>query len=738
MKDISIRFAHRLLATTGAIGMLAGLAMPASAQAQESEQAAEGGLETVVVTAERREQDLQDIPIAVTVLSEQDLQRRAVDDVTDLSAVAPSLSISTINRSTFVNIRGVGLAQTAPTTVPGVAFYIDGQLIPHEQFIRQSFYDFGSVEVLRGPQGTLTGQNSTGGAVYIRTPRPDFDSVSGYADVTVGNYSRFRGVAAINFPLSPNIALRLAGTHEEMDSFATNIGPSGSNPGAFNQDGARANLAIRSDDDRVRINLRGQYFDYESDHSALKKRNDLVTSDPFVIEEDGVSYLNQEGYRLSGEVRWEFIDGVELRTLASLEVGEVRDQVDGDRTATALPIPSGLPANSTNRNLYPGRISNSGSDFDTVIGEVNLLSTGSGPFQWVIGGFLFDEQIDVFVYRDNYHTVDFVASNSDIVTVAYNKSKSIFGQFNWFATDQIELLAGARYSWDEQRYARQVLTGVTLTPLNSESIQSSSDLTGKLGVNFHLNDDAMLYLSASKGYKAGGVNLLPGTPNFQPEANDVYEGGYKLLFADNRVRLNGAMFYSDYKNIQFGSLQGGLPIQQNAASGEIYGGEVELSAQLGGFALNGGVSYLHAEFAENVCLNNANDPAATGGCPTGNQLVLKGVRLPFAPEWTINLGAEYEIELGNNLALTPRLQWSHASSQETTPFPRPDTTLDSRNIVDARLSLGIGDRYEVELYGTNIFDELYYAAQVGNSTSATGGYLYGAPAQYGVRGVVRF
>lgn len=737
MTQNSIRLANRLLASAGAIGVLAGLTMPASAQAQDGDQPTIG-LNDIVVSAERRDQNLQDIPIAVTVLSGDDLQRRAVDDVTDLSAVAPSLSISTINRSTFVNIRGVGLAQTAPTTAPGVAFYIDGQLIPHEQFIRQSFYDFGSVEVLRGPQGTLTGQNSTGGAVYIRTPQPEFDAVSGYADLTVGNYDRYRGVAAINLPLSPNIALRVSGTHEQMDSFTKNIGPSGSNPGAFNQDGARANLAIRSNDDRLRVNLRGEYFDYQSDHSALKNRNDMVSSDPFVIQEDGRSYLNQEGYRLSGEARWEFVDGIEFRTLVSKEYGEVRDQVDGDRTATALPIPMGLPANSTNRNLYPGRISNSGSDFDTFIGEVNLLSTGSGPLQWVVGGFLLDEQIDVFVYRDNYHTTDFVASNSDIDTVAYNKSKSLFGQFNWFLNDHVELLAGARYSWDEQRYVRNALTGAPLTPANSTTIQSSSELTGKLGVNFHVNDDTMLYLSASKGYKAGGVNLSPDTPNFQPETNFVYEAGYKLTLADNQVRLNGAVFYSNYKDIQFGSLQGGLPIQQNAASGETYGAEVEVTAQFGGFALNGGISYLHAEFAEDVCLNNAYDPVATGGCSAGNQLVVKGTRLPFAPEWTINLGAEYEFDLGNDLTLTPRLQWAHSAEQESSPFPRSETTLDSRHIVDARLSLGIGDRYEFEVYGTNIFNELYLAAQVGNSTSATGGYLYGAPAQYGVRGIVRF
>ena len=131
-------------------------------------------LEEVVVTAERREQNLQDMPISATVFDAEELARRGVTDLNDIQTVAPSVAINVVNRSTFVNIRGVGIAQSAPTSNPGVAFYIDGQLIPHEQFIGQSFFDIASIEVLRGPQGTLSGQNSTGGAVYVRTPAPQY------------------------------------------------------------------------------------------------------------------------------------------------------------------------------------------------------------------------------------------------------------------------------------------------------------------------------------------------------------------------------------------------------------------------------------------------------------------------------------------------------------------------------------------------------------------------------------
>ncbi|MFD2431111.1 TonB-dependent receptor plug domain-containing protein [Sphingobium scionense] len=195
---------------------------------------------------ERREQNLQDVPISATVLNAEQMARRGVTSIADLQQVAPSVAINQVNRSTYVNIRGVGIAQTSPSSSPGIAYYVDGQLIPHEQFIGQSFYDVGSIEVLRGPQGTLTGQNSTGGAIYVRTPEPKFDDLSGFVEQTIGNYDSYRTVAALNISDSDQVALRIAGTHDERDSFTRNIGSSPSNPGDVNLWAGRINLAMRS------------------------------------------------------------------------------------------------------------------------------------------------------------------------------------------------------------------------------------------------------------------------------------------------------------------------------------------------------------------------------------------------------------------------------------------------------------------------------------------------------------
>jgi iron complex outermembrane receptor protein len=712
-----------------------------------------GALEDIVVTAERREQSLQAVPISATVLSANDIARRGVTNIADIQQVAPSVAINTVNRSTFINIRGVGIAQSAPTSNPGIAYYIDGQLVPHEQFIGQSFFDIGSIEVLRGPQGTLTGQNSTGGAIYVRTPDPRFDEVSGFVEGTAGNYGQFRAVGAINLPFTDNLAARFAYVHDERNSFTRNIGPSRSTPGNLNLDAFRVNVAARSSDDALKFNLRFEHFDYRTDNIAVKNRGDLVIalrdpaqpaidprqSDPFVIREDATSFLNQRGYRLSGELRYDFMEGVQVRALTSWQDGYTHDQADGDRGIA--------PVNLAVPTARRGRVSYASTDFRTFINELNLISTGKGPFQWVLGGFVMRETIPLLQLRDDRSTTDVVSQTLvRTVTKARNRAESIFGQANWYVTPEIELLAGARYSWDKQIYDRfdvnRTITTGRDTPVNAsnQATQSSTALTGKLGVNYHMQGGTLLYVTASKGYKAGGVNLTIGTPNFIPEKNYVYEAGVKTELLDRHLRVNADIFYSNYKDIQLASLFNGLPLTQNAADGKSWGAELEVTGQFSALGFNLGVGYLDAQFAKSVCVNNTNNPVGTPALCGGaaNELVPKGRVLPFSPKWTINAGIQYAAELGGDMVLTPRVQWAHLSSQLGSPFPSVFTIIPGRDVFDARLTLDIGERLRVEAYSTNFTDKTYISSQIQNASSANGGYVFGAPRQYGVRGTVRF
>ena len=717
---------HGIRAST-TLALAVATALSGAAHAQQV--ASTSTLEEVVVTAERREVNLQDVPASATVMTANSLAAQGIDNVVDLQQAAPSVAINTYNRSTFINIRGVGIAQSAPTSNPGVAYYIDGMFIPHEQFIAQSFFDIETIEVLRGPQGTLTGQNSTGGAIYVRTPAPDFSGFSGYVDQTAASEDWYRTVAAVNVPLGDTLAVRVSGVYDDRGSFWRNVGPSPSEPGSGTDTSARVALRYQPTDG-MSFDLRYEHFERDTDNNAIKNRNDVI-SDPYTIEEDAISFLNQKGYRASLEGRFDLPAQTQLRVLASYFDAETTDQADGDRSATALPVPANLPTSGANTNLYRGRIGKTHQELQTFVSEVNLLSTGEGPLQWVIGGFYMEEESPVQVWRDNRNSVTFVQSNSTIDTVLKNESISLFGQIDWRFSDHWALDVGVRRSEDSQTYTRNVIPGPPppgCFPCTTDV--DSSETTGRLGLKFFVNDDGMLYATASRGYKAGGINLDPRLPDYGPETNEVGELGWKTTLADGRLRLNGAAFYSKYDGIQLGALTAVgtpptlLPNTMNAAPARIIGAELELTGRFGGFGFNLGLSALDSEFTDTALLTDSQTNT--------NRLVEEGSPIPFAPEMTATAGIEYEFQLGTT-TLTPRIQASYMDEQLSTPFRYQETVVPSRTITDVRLTWVPTEALRLEAFVSNVFDEEYIAAQVQDASSAQGGLLYGAPRQYGLR-----
>ncbi len=713
------------IAFVAAGGIASGPLMAAEPNAAESQE-----LEEVVVTAERREVNLQDVPASATVLTAEALASKGVDNVLDIQNVAPSVAINTYNRSTFINIRGVGIGQSAPTSNPGVAYYVDGSFIPHEQFIAQSFFDIESIEVLRGPQGTLTGQNSTGGAIYVRTPAPQFGEFSGYVDQTVASDDWYRTVAAVNIPAGDKFAMRVSGVYDDRGSFTDNIGPSPSSPGSGRDLAGR--VAIRyAPTDSISFDLRYEHFDRDTDYNAIKNRNDLVTSDPFTIEEDAISFLNQKGDRASLEANFELSPTLGLRFQTSWLDATTIDQADGDRTATAQAVPGNLPTNGANTALYRGRVSWTSQELTTWVSELNLLSKGDGPVQWVVGAFYLEEESPVQVLRDNRNTVDFVQSNSSIVTELENTSKSVFAQVDYRFATSWALDLGLRYSEDEQTYTRLAIPGPPppgCFPCTSEL--ESDEMTGRLGLKYFASDDVMVYATASKGYKAGGINLDPRLPDYQPETNEMGELGIKSTVANGRLRINGALFYSEYDGIQLSSLTAVgtppalLPNTLNAAPAEIYGAEIEMLGRFAGFEFNLGASTLNSEFTEDAMLTDSQTNT--------NRLVPAGSPVPFAPELTLNAGMQYDFLVGS-WSITPRVQVTYMDEQLSTPFRYEATVVPSRTVADLRVTMKPSDAVRIEAFANNIFDETYIAAQVQDASSASGGIIYGPPRQFGVR-----
>ncbi len=696
------------------LALAAGIAAPAQAQSANV-------VEDVVITAERREQSLQDVPISATVLNADALSRQGVDNVSDLQQVSPSIAINTYNRSTFINIRGVGIAQSAPTSSPGVAYYLNGALIPHEQTIGGSFYDIGQVEILRGPQGTLSGQNSTGGAIYVRSRAPELGVWNGYIDQTVGDYALSRTVGAVNIPVSNNLALRVAGIYDTRDSFTDNVGSSPSEPGNQLYHGFRVH-ALFQPMDEIQFNLSHEYFRSDTDYNAIKNRNDPDT-EPFRIREDARSFNLQTGYRTTFEARWDAWEEAQIRWLTSYQYSYNEDQADGDRTSSVPASPASPPQGA--------RIGYALTRINTLINELNIVSTGDGPFQWVIGAFSMKENIPVFLRRFNCALparpvcdVPVFPANNTTMTDADNSSDSFFGQFSYAFTPQLELSVGGRYSEDSQEYTRIVAPGGP-----GVGVANSDATTGRVALNYTPTEDLLFYASVARGYKAGGVNLVVTDGLFEPETNLVTEIGFKATLLDGRFRLNGDVFSSEYEDIQFAALVNGAPRTRNAAAGEATGAELEMQAVFGDLMMNAGVSYLDATFSEVATLQNT-----VSGL---NEVVPVGRDLPFSPEWTASAGIQYDFRFGESV-LTPRLQVSAMTDQVATPFPSAATRVDGRTVWDARLTYEPNAAWRIEGFVQNLLDERYIASQVQNSSSSDGGLLYGAPRQYGARVVYSF
>lgn len=694
-----------------------GLAPAAFAQAPPAPAAApETTVPEVVVTAERRVENLQQTAISATVLDARQLQSQGVYRTADLQRISPSLSITTYNRSTFINIRGIGIAQSAPTSTPGVAYYIDGAFIPHETYIGNTFYDLESVEVLRGPQGTLTGQNSTGGAIYARSAAPRLNQFSVYADQTVGDYSWFRTVAAVNVPIADKAALRVAGVHETRDSFTNNVG-GGNRVGNVDFDSIRASLEVRPADN-LTVDVR-----YEGDRNlnngnAYKNRRD-ANPDPFVVEEDAMGYFNQRMDRADVELKYTFIPQLQLRYLYSNQNGRVVDLVDGDRGL----YPTTQPAPNNGRLGYTSTLNR------INIHELDLISQDSGPLQYVFGGFLLDETVPVSLKTYGRDTATIQnAPTSDTETSAVNASRSVFGQITYRFSPQWQVVAGGRESWDSQTYKR--LSGLPGAPYTTKA--TSAQPTGRVALNYNFKENVLVYASVSRGYKAGGVNLLLGTGNFLPETNTVEEIGVKTDLFDHHLRFDADGFVSQYENLQLSSLTANrLPFTENLSRSSSDGFEAEVTGRFDALQFNGGVAYVDARTNTGAALtDNSVTPSVLSFVPSGS-------RLPFAPEWTLNGGLQYDLRLGEG-RLTPRIQWNYVSTSYALLFENARTVVPAHDTWDLRVTYAPAADFSIEGFVLNLADKRYIAAQVQDSSSANGGIIYGNPRQFGVRLVYRY
>jgi iron complex outermembrane receptor protein len=713
-----------MIKRAGHLGSVIGLTASLCAHAQSAQPnsaandtSAQGiGLEEIVITAERRPEVLQQTPIAVSVISGKDLAERGVKTIDDLGNVSPSLNIQNQQSLSYVNIRGVGLQATNPTTSSGVAIYSDGFFVPHETAIADDYFDVGQIEVLRGPQGTLVGQSSTGGAIFVTSVRPNFDHTTGYAQQSIGNYGYRQTEAAVNVPISDHLAFRVAGTFDEQDSFYRdlNVGgaaiTSGLQPGNVDSRSARIGVAWQPTagldvyikyDTTVR---NGDGF-VGKDYGELAGANNSVDprlSNPFDVSYDQPSWNKYRMSRVTSEINWTIDEAVALRSLTGYQHDYQANLWDNDFTYQPLSWASQR------------------FDETAIEQELDLISQTPGPFSWIVGAFYLRDSTPTYLNLTNVPVVALIN------TGPYEHSYALFAQGTYKFADKWQLLLGGRENRDQKVSTgsqQATVAGFPLPPSSLAATVSTTTPTGKVALSYFPDPDSSVYVSASRGFKAGGAN--PGNSVnflFQPEKIDAYEGGYKAALLERSVTLSSSVFYYDYRNMQTTVFD---PIAQraiiNVPRAKIYGAELEGTWQVDGLVLTGSGAYNHSRVNQQLELVDAGNPFAGPQDVTSRQL-------PYAPTWTGSAGANYTLEspIGD---WTLGAQYSYTTRAYASLFQvAPRDLLNSHSLVNANLALKLKDGIRLEAYGTNLANALYAAGTIGNDAA-----IWGPPRQFGMR-----
>jgi iron complex outermembrane receptor protein len=716
------------------------LILPSLLAAHSVGLAAQNGpvFEEVLVTAEKRTESLQNLSQAVTALTAEDVENRQLSSFVDLSAIAPGVNVAKNEGfKTVITIRGIGNeANQNAIANPSVSYHLDGVYVASPFALQTDFLDLERIEVLRGPQGTLFGQNSTGGGINVITKAPTFDEIYGSADLTLGEYSQVKARAAVNLPLSDSLAARVSVMSNKHDGFSDNVA-NGQDLDDADSISARAKVLYQPSD-TFSATLTAQVFDEEVNGQAQKGIYD-PTPGARNLAQDSLSSYELESQLYSLTLEWD-LGAVTLKSLTSYQNDDIAIQRDNDRHDYRT-----LPPFFLLQSYFDPET----NEQKTTTQEFNLISNepAFGRLDWVAGIFYLDTEVDISILErldfgfdgvfDPFTLDDIYAYGGDVGFISDSKpereSISLYGQGTWSLTDRSRLIGGLRYTEDEvysavtNFYGRE---GTEILEIESEKV------TGRLALEVDLGDATMLYASYTRGFKPGGSNLTFGReavvspivvlPVFEEETIDAYELGLKTDLADGRVRLNGAAFFYTYDNLQYQAtdpevFQGGVG---NIPESEIMGAELELGAFLSdSLIFDARLAWLDTEItASHLALDNVASEAAT------NALLAQGLNL-FSPEVERARAAQIADVQGNELAKTPgftanlaltyshalaawgdiegTLSYTHRGDFRHRIFNNPLTDeVDGYDTVDLLVRLLPSDaNWRLELIGKNLTDE---------------------------------
>ena len=691
--------------------------------------AAPSKTDEIVVTAQRREGTVQDTPLAIAVLSGEQMASAQINDPTKLTNVTTGIQLATVGQQLALFVRGAGAPVANVRADPAAAYSIDGIAIARPVSVNGSYYDLTRVEVVKGPQGTLYGRNSTVGAINIITNRPTFD-FEGQVELEIGNYDLYRGEAMVNVPLSDTLAVRAAGQITKRDGYLTN--------GYNDADNYAGRLrALYEPTSNFSLLLSASYYRDQGKGAGDVTLNGPggthSTNDPWFVKEGPVNFFDQ----VPTDGRQD-LESVILS--ADLEI-------DFD-FATLTVIPAYLDTRYralTYTGGFEQRIDN--SDEQKSI-EVRLASPSSNTISWIVGGLYLDDK--QFGFTDIGSRPGILQrEQTDELTL---ESYAAFGQITANLTDQFRITGGARYSNETKSLTGFVqILDLNQVPVPGQPVLPSlgrrnyEDVSFRIGAEYDLSPDNLLYASVATGYKAGGFNVglppmnpgdLPNT--FDPEDMTAYTIGSKNAFAGDRVRLNAEVWYWNYRDVQqvqFGFVNP-VPafalVTYNAAKQESYGAELDGLLRIGtGGTLSGNITYTHSTWKSFAL------PGFQFGPFNILPSDLSGEDTPFAPRWAANLSYTHELTLESGGTITPGVRTRIRGAQ----------TLNTTGVIGSRvegtMTTDIWVTYEspnsaleIQLYASNLEDEPVFSFS--GVTPAGHWGRPGTPLTFGARARVKF
>lgn len=753
--------------------------------------AAEAGfeLEEVIVTARKREENLQSTPVAISAFTEKELEYRQIESTDELGDVTPNLTFDSGSPSSGsssaaqIFIRGIGQTDFTPVTDPGVGLYIDGVYMARSVGNVLDFLDVQRIEILRGPQGTLFGRNTIGGAVAIHSKRPS-EERSASLKVQVGNDDMFFVTVKANAPITDELAANFAAASRDRDGYVTRT-HDGVKTGDDDSLAFRGSVLWNPSDDfelylaadatRIRENGAPTVSAGVNDRQAFGTFGNALLESCTVVNinpnfgvagppsfpppgvgaggapgcvgaNSFIGPYTSEGtfpvksdldiWGVSAEITWNAADWVSVKSISAYREMEMESSRDGDNTAANI---------FATQDFYDHHQISQELQFSGALMDSRM--------RWLFGLYYFQED------GSNVNPVFLPVGSIRSGGLYDNESQAAFFQSTFDLTQQLAFTFGARYTEDTKRFQPNqtslgdssasglfgptwpnfvgfylaatgpIPAGNRLLPF-TEFKRKFDDTNVLLNLAYQWTDDVLVYASYSEGFKSGGFDqrftVFTEVPSsFEPESADTYEIGLKTDMFDHHVRLNVALFHTDYEDLQIIIRESFNPITFNGGKATIKGGELELTwVPTDRWYLTAAVGYIDAGYDEL-------DPSVTEGS-NATPIFLTN-KLVNTPEWSAALGAAYTMDLGDWATLTPRVDWSFHDEQYNDAINDPHLFQEDYTLLNAAITLQTNDgRWESILAFRNITDEEYLIT--GNSSFGTAASyadnLYGRPAEW--------